>query len=66
MLRIDFLKTPLGTGGFRKRRQSTQHCSRDQQSDTISLHGELIKVADIGRGEIVIPCGDDYQSLANT
>ena len=35
--------------------------------DIISLHGELIKAADIGRpGMIVIPCGDDYQSLANT
>ena len=66
MFRIDNLKKHLGTGGFGKRRQSTQHSSRDRPPDSISLRGELIRMADVGRGEIVIPCGNDYQSLANT
>ena len=45
-----FLKKKFWTGGIRKRRQSPQHCSRDRPPDTICLHGELIRMADIGPG----------------
>ena len=66
MPRIDLLKTTLGTGGFRKRRQSTQHCSRYRAARHNKSPWGIDKDGRYRPGEIVNACGGDCQSLANT